>query len=557
MNHAVRALVRRGTLATGLVVAGGLSGCATPAGIDRMDPPAAPPHYRATAPPSKEPATFRGQLPTTDRLGPVVPASAAFPVPKAEGSAKLDIPRGLPGWESKIPVLPPDRPETRAERLKAIETFFPPLPDLGPEPLVDPTPERPPVSLDELLEYARRNSPTIAQAAADVEQYRGQWVQAGLYPNPTLGFQGDQVGNLGTAGQIGGFFNQTIITAGKLKLARAVAYFDYLNAQLRLRRAEVELARQVRSEYYAALVAAESVRVSRLIAEFTDEVYRRQVAMLRGPLAAPFEAAALRAVVGQSRANLIAARNRYVAAWKRLAAAVNAPGMPPGPLAGRADETPPRLHYDALQDRMVAAHTDITAARNSVAQAEQTLVLERRRPVPNLENNFYFQDDNQANSFQMGVQIGVQVPVWNRNQGAIMSAKATIIRNNWEVARVRNDLLRQLADAFEQYETARLQAELYRDQILPDLARAFRGVYDRYQFEPAQVNYNDIVTAQQNFANGLNNYLQALRQQWQALSDLAGTVQADDPRELPTEFNRVAPDTWPDPGPFVRPPEKK
>src|SRR5207247_5702782 len=140
--------------------------------------------------------------------------------------------------------------------------------------------------------------------------------------------------------------------------------------------------------------------------------YRRQVGRLRGPEGLPFEAAALRAVVGRARADQIAARNRYVASWKRLAAAVNAPGMPPGPLAGRADDAPPRFHYDALQERMVAGHTDITAARNAVGQAEQALVLERRRPVPDLQNHFYFQDDNQANSFQMGVQIGIQVPVW-------------------------------------------------------------------------------------------------------------------------------------------------
>jgi cobalt-zinc-cadmium efflux system outer membrane protein len=531
MPHAARALVRRGRLLAGAVLAGALSGCVAPAGFERPDPPTYRPPHRPP-PPAKETTVFRERRPADDAPGPVVHASARLPVPRPAGPPALDIPPGLPGAEATLPPLPPDTPATRAARLKAIDALFPPLPNLGPDPLVDATPDRPPVSLDEVLDFARRNSPAIAQAAADVEHYRGQWVQAGLYPNPIVGFQGDQVGNLGSAGQIGGFFEQNIVTGGKLKLARAVAYFDYLNAQLRLRRAEVELARQVRADYYAALVAAEGVRVTRLIAEFTDEVYRRQVGRLRGPEGLSFEAAAMRAVVGQARANLIAARNRYIASWKRLAAAVNAPGMPPAPLVGRADDVPPQFLYTALQERMVATHTDITAARNAIAQAEQALVLERRRPVPDLLNHFYFQDDNQANSFQVGIQLGVQVPVWNRNQGGIMAAKATVVRNTWEVARVRNDLLRQLADAFEVYETARLQAALYRDQILPDLARAFRGVYDRYQLEPAQVNYNDIVVAQQNFAAGLNAYLQALGHQWQALADLAGTVQVDEPREL-------------------------
>ena len=41
-------------------------------------------------------------------------------------------------------------------------------------------------------------------------------VAAGLYPNPTIGYIGDQMGAQGTAGEIqGGYIQQTIVTAGK------------------------------------------------------------------------------------------------------------------------------------------------------------------------------------------------------------------------------------------------------------------------------------------------------------------------------------------------------
>lgn len=560
MRHAVRALVRRGCLVTGTVFAGALSGCATPAGIDRLDLAAEPPAHYPPAPPTRGTATYRGQLPTTDRVGPVVQASARQPAAKPADPAKLDIPPGLPGAEAKLPLLPPDTPATRAERLRAIESFFPKLPDLGPDPLVDGQPGDRPVTVEELIEFARKRSPTIAQAAAEIENQRGAWVQAGLYTNPTVGAQGDQVGDLGPYGQFGGFINWTVPVSGRLKLARAVAYYDYVIAHARLRRAEVDLTRQVRADYAAAMVAAENVRVTRLLSAFTEEVYRRQVAALRGPQAVPFEAAALRAVVVQTRTNVVAARNRYVSAWKQLAATLSAPEMPPAPLAGRADEALPRLWYEALKGQLLAGHTDLAVARQQAAQAERTLTLQRRRVVPDLQTNVYLEQDTQARaqglpSFQFGYQVGMAVPVFNRNQGAITSAAAQIVRTSREVERLRNDLLRQLADAFERYETARLQAGLYRDQILPDLARAFRGVYERYQLEPGQVNYNDIVTAQQNFVTQLNNYLQALQQQWQALADLGGIVQTDDPLRLPVVPEDPDRDTWPDVAPFGRVPQ--
>ena len=81
---------------------------------------------------------------------------------------------------------------------------------------------------------------------------------------------------------------------------------------------------------------------------------------------------------------------------------------------------------------------------------------------------------------------------------------------------------------------------------MPNLVTAFRGVYQRYQVEPDKVNYNDIVTAQQNLVVQIGGYLQALAQQWQAQADLAGTVQVTDPAELSRLQEKTVSDTWPD-----------
>ncbi|MDB5308088.1 MAG: czcC 2 [Gemmataceae bacterium] len=556
-----RRLARRAVW--GLWVTGGLPGCLAPA-LD--GPPIPRPEY------PYRPAFESPQSPKAPRAqvdgGAVTPASGAQPAgpqpgaplqpPRpADPTRPLEVPRGLPGAETPELVVPPDKPETKTERLKVIDALFPELPPLSRDPVVDGLPGARVVTLEEMLDYARKNSPEIAQATADVEDARGRWVQVGLYPNPTMGFQGDQIADGGPFGQFGGFFNQTIVTAGKLKIARSVVYFDYLNARARLRRAEVELARRVRTEFYAVLVAAESVRVGRLLVGFTDEVYRRQVALVKGGTAAPFEASALLALTGQAELTLVQARNRHASAWRQLAATINAPEMPPTPLAGQADEALPRFHYEALRERLVATHTDLVAARNMATQAERSLVHERVRPIPDIQNQWYFQDDTFIKSFQFGAQIGVQVPLFNKNQGGIMSAKAQVARAGWEVPRVQNTLLQQLADAYERYENARQQIALYRTQILPNLVTAFRGVYQRYQVEPDKVNYNDIVTAQQNLSVQLAAYLQALRLQWQAVGDLAGVVQVIDPKELLQELNTPIPDTWPEPTSRGGGPQKK
>jgi cobalt-zinc-cadmium efflux system outer membrane protein len=529
----------------GAGLTGSLGGCT---GFDPADGPKPLAVETRHRPAPVRPAATRPPVAPRPEVTPVSWQQPGQP-PRPVETPKLEVPARVPGADATLPDLPLDTPLTRPARLRAIEELFPDIADLRPDPVIDPTPDRPGVAVDQLIELAKKNSPLIAQAVADVEAAYGRWVQAGLYPNPTVGLQGDSIANLGSKGQLGYYFSQPIVTGGKLTIARSVAFFDYAIARVKLRRAEVDLTRQVRADYYAALVAAESVRLQRVASEFTHRVYLRQVASVRVGTALPFEAAALRAIYGQSEIALVQARNRYVSAWKQMAATLNAPDLPPGPLAGVVDQPAPRYHFAALRELMLARHTDLAVVSQQVAQAEYAVTQARRKVVPDVTYYNYFEHDNFVSSFQWGGQVGVTFPVFDRNQGNITAAKAQLMRLDREGERVRNDLSRQLADAYERYDTGREQLALYRDRILPDLVRAFRGVHRQYETEPDKVNYNDIVTAQQNLTTQLGNYLTALNQQWQATADLAGIVQADRLEELVIDPAGGGPDSWPQAGP--------
>ncbi len=60
------------------------------------------------------------------------------------------------------------------------------------------------LTLDDLQSMALANNPTLAQAAARVQAARGRWVQAGLHPNPKIGYMADDIGAMDTAGKQGG-----------------------------------------------------------------------------------------------------------------------------------------------------------------------------------------------------------------------------------------------------------------------------------------------------------------------------------------------------------------
>jgi cobalt-zinc-cadmium efflux system outer membrane protein len=459
------------------------------------------------------------------------PSAANGPQPAEPGrlSERLKIPPELPGAEAPPLKLPPAT-APRAEKEAAINRLFPTQPPLGPDPQPVPGPDGRPLTLADLQQLALNNSPVIRQAAADVEAARGALRQAGLYPNPNIGYEGDTAGTGGTAGYQGGYVEQQIKTAGKLRLAQAVAAMDLRNAEVALRRARADLMTQVRAGYFAVLVARENVRVTRALAGFTDEVYRIQVEQVRGDQAAAYEPLQLRVLAGQARAALVQARNRFTTAWKQLAATLGLPNMPLTELAGRVDMPLPRFDYDQALAQVVNQHTDVLSARNTQERARYSLRLAQVTPIPDVDVRVMVQKDFTTPPFLVAhsVQVGIPVPVWNRNQGNILQAEGVLLRALEETERVHNDLTARLAEAFERYQNSQQLLEFYRTQILPDQVRAYRGVYDRHQQEPEVVRFGDVVVAQQTLANTVTTYIAALGAAWTAVVDVANLLQTTD-----------------------------
>ena len=78
-------------------------------------------------------------------------------------------------------------------------------------------------TLEEAQEIAREKNPTLRQAEAGIKAARAREQQAGLLPNPVVGYSGDEIRGGETGGGKQGFFvEQRIIMGGKLDKARAV-----------------------------------------------------------------------------------------------------------------------------------------------------------------------------------------------------------------------------------------------------------------------------------------------------------------------------------------------
>ncbi len=520
-----------------LAVALCLSGCASPVKeqVDALvcelsarpldlTPPALTTGAEPVPPPRETAPAGRSQ-PGSSTGGQGTPAApSAF-------QQRLRLPEGLPGAREEFRLPPRTAPAD--VRKQALRNLFPPLPTVEEAPRPQPGLYGHPLTLPELQQLAMSNSPQIAQAAADVRAAEGAARQAGAYPNPNVGYQGDQMGSGGFAGQQGFFVEQTIKTAGKLKTAEAVALMDLQNARLALRRAQLDVMSQVRAGYFAVLVARHNLDVTARLRRHTDTFYQVFVDYAVEGLKPTYQPLELRALAVQLRTTHGMVRQRYETAWKQLAAAVGLADLPFMELAGNAEMSVPLFDRAAALARVRTEHTDVLTARTTLQRARYNLHLAEITPYPDVDFRVAIQHDFAARpSGQASTQIGIPIPVWDQNRGGIKQAQALLVRANEEEHRVRTDLTARLAEAFERYENNRRLAQEYRERVLSDLKQVFHLSLSLFEVQSERGEYNlqflDLVTNQQLYVTAVTTYEATLRDLWQAAVDVAALMQVDD-----------------------------
>jgi len=165
----------------------------------------------------------------------------------------------------------------------------------------------------------------------------------------------------------------------------------------------------------------------------------------------------------------------------------------------------------------------VKLAQQAVERAEASLVQARRAVIPDLQvtgilvqNNTPIMETNpsRATGVMGGAQIGVQLPIFNRNQGNIAAAKAEIENAKQELARVKLQLQRDLANMFHDYESARVTVQQYKTEMLPRAEQAYKLYQTNYQNMAAA--YPQVLISQRTLFQLEADYIQALENAWRS-----------------------------------------
>jgi cobalt-zinc-cadmium efflux system outer membrane protein len=357
---------------------------------------------------------------------------------------------------------------------------------------------------------ALQRNPTLVQAGAQVQISRGKAIQAGLYPNPELGYVSEQIGADGNAGELQGLFvEQQIVTAAKLDLSRAKFAQEVRQGELQALAQQYRVVQGVRVAYYDTLVHQRRLDVQRQLFQMAQEVTTTVRELVNVGQANRADLLQAEVELQRAKAKREAAQRRLNGAWEELSAVIGMPQLATTSLADELDIAQrDRIDRDAALANILACAPQLRFARAEVRRDQIALQRERVEPIPNLNVRAEAGYNFEAPDTVAGVEIGVRLPLFDKNQGTILQAQAELMRAQAEVERIELMLRKRFAETFADYEASLVLADTYGSEALPKAAEIYQLYFESFQNRRAA--WPQVLDAQRDYYDLYEEYLENL-----------------------------------------------
>ncbi len=379
-----------------------------------------------------------------------------------------------------------------------------------------PASEQKTITLEELQQMALQNNPTFAQSAANIQAAEGRKKQSGLYPNPTVGYQGEQIrGGSFHGGEQGFFVQQDIVMGGKLGLNRKIFDQELKQAETEADEQKMRVVTNVRMSYIQALAAQQTLELRQNLCKLADDAVETSHQLANVGQADAPDVLESEVEAQQAQLAITMAEKNQLRVWTALAAVVGNPRLPLMKLEGKLEDTPP-VNADELVEKIVNESPAVKIAELGVKRADAALAREKREPIPDLQLRGGMQQNGELlsapNGRSVGLQgfadVGVRIPLFNHNQGNIAIAKADAERARREEERVKLLLRERAASVVQNYTFSQAAVDRYKNQMIPRAQKAYEMYRKKYQEMAAA--YPQVLIAQRTLIQLEVSYVTAL-----------------------------------------------
>ena len=378
------------------------------------------------------------------------------------------------------------------------------------------------LTLQESLALALARNPRLQAFSWEVRAREATAVQAGRWPNPTLGVETE---NLSTGNPLGDVVDaeQTVQVSQPIELwgrpgkRRAVAEAERTLADWDYEAARLDVVTQTTQAFVGLVAAEERVALARELVRLSEEVFQTVSRQVEVGEVSPVEKERARVPLSQARIRLRRAEEARAAARTTLSGQWGDSDTTTFTAVegtfGAVEPVPPLDTVRASLRRNPA----LARQDDEIERARAVLSLEKsdRFPVPSLMvggQRFGGRTGSDRTAFKAGVTV--PLPLVDRNQGAVQRARYRLetARRQREAARVRLDTT--LTRVYRTLTATQQEAQTLADETLPAAQSAFASVREGYR--RGKFSYLEVLDAQRTLFDVRRQQIRALRRYYRA-----------------------------------------
>jgi cobalt-zinc-cadmium efflux system outer membrane protein len=399
-------------------------------------------------------------------------------------------------------------------------------------PLPMPSPSAYAISIEQALDLAKRNNPTLQANQALILQNKAQEITANLRPNPVLSWDAQFLplfspSLLGDASYwetqaqydvgIGYLFERGKKRQHRLDVAKtstAVTEAQVSDAQRTILANAAQL-------FVAALLAKSNLEFAqglldsyRKTADIGDERYKAGDMSRNDLLKVQLQQLQFESDVSNARlakAQALASLRQFLG-YDSLPADYD--------VAGDLAYEPVPLHVEDLQARALNNRPDLQAARRNVTASESQVGLAKANGKVDLNVTFDYTRLNQSN---LGAfYFNIPLPVFNKNQGEIARTQYALTQSQFQRKAAEQQVLTDVKNTYEGLRSSEQVVQLYDKGYLQKATQSLD--ITRFSYEQGAASLLDFLDAERTYRSTQLSYRQALASYMTALEQLRQAV---------------------------------
>jgi len=401
------------------------------------------------------------------------------------------------------------------------------------------------LTLPEVIANVLLNNPELEAFSLEVRAREARALQAGLYKNPNLLFDVQDVFGSGGFKKVDSsqstlLLSQVIELGGKrTKREREalshkdLAFWDYETARM-------NILTRVAKAYTDALSAQEKLKLSRELVQLSQKSFNAVKARVEAGKVSPIHEIKAQVALSTTQIQLQQAENNKRAAYRRLATFWGSMTPRFQQVTGSLYRIAPVPPFDTLAGHM-KGNPDLARWAAEMMQRTAAVDLEEANAVPNMRVGAGARWFEETSDNAFIVEFSIPLQLFDRNQGAIAEARHRVAKAKAEQRAVQLQLNAALATGYTRLANAHSRVTSLKTKILPGARTAFEAVNEGYRF--GKFGYLEVLDSQRTWFNARSQFLDALAEYHKAVADverLTGQAvsPAPEPRPQPRERER-------------------